>query len=246
MSVLPQELMRKISAKSHESSKQISSKDLPDQRFRDLMKVAPIDDKPKEKDVFSLIEEEEKDEDKVSDLLCALPPFFSPKASSSDQEQERAAALMAIASLTAQPLAQNPDLSTAAAPHISFSPSVEALFEKMASSMIMMCSSNETETTLFLDNPHFASSLFFGSKITIREFSTAPKAFNIEIASSPTAIAALEAGKQDLLAAFQNGNFNFSVHRIDSHVQQHEERPVLHRKESRDHDQRDRKGGREQ
>jgi hypothetical protein len=244
MSVLPQELMRKISAKSHESSEQTSANDLPDQRFGDLMKVASVDDRPKDKDLFSLIEEE--DDDEVNEPLCSAPyPTFLQTSCPSDQEPETAAVLMATSPLVAQPVPFDPGFSNVAtAPRVSISPGIEALFEKMASSMILMCSSNETETTLYLDNPHFASSVFFGSKITIREFSTAPKAFNIEIASSPAAIAALEAGKQDLLAAFQQGNFNFSVHRIDSHIQ--EERPVFHRKESRDHDHRERKGGREQ
>jgi hypothetical protein len=102
--------------------------------------------------------------------------------------------------------------------------------------MIVMSSSNEVETTLFLDNP---SSIFCGSRITIREFSTAPKVFNIEIASNAQTIATLDAARSDLLAAFQNGKFNFSVHRFDTEVQRSEERPIFHRRENSDRDQRE-------
>jgi hypothetical protein len=223
MSGLPQELMRKISAEAHESSEHVHSSTIPNRRFRELMKVTPVDDRPKGKGIFSLLEEESDSENK--------------------KEKEKAALIEA-------PCAPPTPFSTpvsvfSIAQHSSLSLDIEVLFEQMASSMIMMSSSGETETTLFLDNPHFASSLFFGSRITIREFSTAPRAFNIEIAAASAAIAVLETGKQDLLAAFQNGKFNFSVHRLDTHLQD-DDRPVLHRKENRDHDQQERKGGREQ
>lgn len=242
MSIIPQELLRKISAKCQESSKHISSSDVPNQRFRQLMRVTPTDDRPKEKGVFSLIEEEDEreDDDGAASALCAQPLFSPPPPSSSDQDEEGCAV---VAPYAPGSYLTSGFSSQGAAPYANFAMDIEALFERMASSMIMMCSSEETETTLFLDNP---SSVFFGSKITIREFSTAPKAFNIEIAAlSAAAIASLEAGKQDLLAAFQNGKFNFSVHRIDTHVQS-EDRPVLHRKDDSDHqDQQERQGGRE-
>ncbi len=113
-------------------------------------------------------------------------------------------------------------------------PEIEVLFEKMASAMIVMCSPGETETTIYLDN---------GTRVTIREFSTAPKAFNVEIASHHThALATIDAHKQELLSAFHEGNFNFSIHRFETQLQPSEDRPVLHRKE-RDDEQ---KGDREQ
>ncbi len=131
--------------------------------------------------------------------------------------------------------------SAVAGPSSILSAEMEALFEKMASSMIIMSSSGETETTLLLDNP---SSMFNGTKITIREFSTAPKAFNVEITSFSPAIQAIDASKNDLLSAFQNGKFNFSIHRFETHLK-HEERPVFHRKES-DQGSQEEKGGRDE
>jgi hypothetical protein len=112
--------------------------------------------------------------------------------------------------------------------------------------MLVMNASNDVETTLFLDNPHFASSALFGTQITIREFSTAPKAFNIEIISNPGGVALIDAGKNDLLNAFREGNFNFTVHRFDTHIEQTPDRPVFHRKEGGDQGQQDQRGGQKQ
>ncbi len=245
MSVSPQVLMRKLSAESRESSDPVSKSDHSDLRFRELMQVAAIDDKPKEKDFFSIVEEEEKKEESVNDGQFSLPVITLHQALTHPEDEENG--------LLSGPILNNPALQQtgyenlchrSVIPYVS-SMSIDSIFEKMASAMIVMCSSNETETTLFLDNPHFASSVFFGSKIIIREFSTAPKTFNIEIASTMAGIACLEAGRQDLFAAFQKGNFNFSIHRLDTHLQ-NEDRPAFHRKEDdAEGRQQDQQGGRQ-
>jgi hypothetical protein len=117
---------------------------------------------------------------------------------------------------------------------------IQALFEKMAGTMILLSSSLETETSVFLDAPQFASSPFYGSRITIKEFSTAPKAFNIEIATNPAALSLLQTHQAALMTSFQQGNFNFSIGRIDTEIQNND-RPLFHRKESisQDDDARD-------
>ncbi len=209
MSVLPQELLRKVSTKSQDASTPTS--DVPDdQRFRDLMKVEPIDDEPQDQGVFSLMEEED------NPLAEAPPPPLMPWLSQQTAE---------VGGVS----------KTALATEIQ----IAALFERMASAMLVMCSSQEMETTLYLDNLQFASSIFFGSSITIREFSTAPKAFNVEIAGSAAAMALLEASKPELIKSFQASRFNFSVHRIDTQIRA--DRPVLHRKE--EHDSQNQQGG---
>ena len=107
---------------------------------------------------------------------------------------------------------------------------VEALFEKMASSMIIMDLCQETQTTLVLDHPHLSGSVFFGTTITIKEFSTAPKAFNVEILSNPTAIATILQQQDHLLSLFAKGNFPFTIHRFDSGIQQETmETPLINR-----------------
>jgi len=191
------------------------AEEIPRKHFRELLRVLPADERPDKKNLFKLIEEKEEENERAEAPYSMPLPILSPS-----------------------------DLSSSIAVQNALSPQIEAIFEKMASMMIVMSSSGDVETTLFLDNPHFASSLFFGTQITIREFTTAPKAFNIEITSFSPAISAIESCKNALLSSFRNGNFNFSVHRFDTHIQ-NEERPVLHRKESGDRDNEGRKGGRE-
>ncbi len=115
---------------------------------------------------------------------------------------------------------------------------IEALFEKMASSMLILSSTRETETTLFLDSPQFANSPFYGTRVTIKEFTTAPKAFNIEIATSAIALAKIEAHKSALMTAFQQGNFGFSIGRLDTGLHD-PDRPLFHRKEAVSQDEED-------
>lgn len=95
---------------------------------------------------------------------------------------------------------------------------MENLFEQMTATMIILSFSHETETTFFLDSPKFATSALFGTRITIKEFSTAPKAFNIEIASNPQALQIFEVQKSALLAAFAQEHFTFSVNRLDTQL----------------------------
>lgn len=93
---------------------------------------------------------------------------------------------------------------------------VAALFEKMASTMIVMTSADVRETSLVLDGPQFSSSVFFGTRITIKEFSTAPRIFNIEIASQTATVHLLEAHKGILMSSFEGGKFAFTVNRLET------------------------------
>lgn len=214
MSTIPQEALQKIPSDIPELP---ATCELPDvDMFRELMHFTN--------------DEEEKDEPEILSPLSfiAPPPRFEEKK---DLEGLICAAVPFAARGT-EPLFSNPAAAVKVLP-----PEIEALFEKMASAMIVMCSPGETETTIILDN---------GTRITIHEFSTAPKAFNVEIAAHhPHALAVIDAHKQELLSAFHEGNFNFSIHRFETQLQQSEDRPVLHRKESGD-ESRDQKGGREQ
>ncbi len=218
MSFLSQDLLKKISVNSHRSHDQTSKKDVRKKDFRELLETKPVAEHAPNKDFFSMVTEDEESECK--------DPMFSSSA-------------LAIQAATSMDSGQANAVTSVA---IALSADVEAAFEKMASCMIVMSSSHEIETTLFLDNPHFASSSLFGTTITIREFSTAPKAFNVEIVSNPSAIAIIEASKNDLLSAFRNGNFNFSIHRFDTHFEGSEGRPLFHRKESMDQEK-DQSGG---
>lgn len=138
-----------------------------------------------------------------------------------DQRPEEAdEASSSVYSLLSQPI---PDLSIqtpciAAALPVSDCTEVAALFEKMASTMLIMDSAGERETTLVLNSDQFATSALFGTRITIKEFSTAPKVFNIEIAADAAGLNLLTTHKDALLAAFENHKLPFSVHRLDTEL----------------------------
>lgn len=203
-------------AQDHRTSRHAPSHD----KFKKIMRESPA----------SRHKKEENKKKSYSSKEDAPSPFSSEK--------------LGYAALTAASFATscNAEISACAATASSqqLSAEIQALFEKMAGTMILLSSSLETETSVFLDAPQFASSPFYGSRITIKEFSTAPKAFNIEIASNPAAVSLLQTHQAALLTSFQQGNFNFSIGRIDTEIQS-SDRPLFHRKEplSQDDDARD-------
>lgn len=93
---------------------------------------------------------------------------------------------------------------------------VAALFERMVGVMTVMNTTGVTQTTINLDNPRFEGSAFYGAQIIISEFSTAPKAYNIQLLGNQRAVDLFTANAQELVAAFQAGNYTFKVNRIDT------------------------------
>lgn len=198
----------KTSSLQQKSMDPPSSKTKPKESFEKCMKVEAVDEEPKYQDLFSLIEQEEE-----------------------KKELEKEEALSEAIALMPQPLAPPPAVTSITAQRIQADiTAIEmgVLFEKMAASMILLHNSGEMETTLFLDNPN---SLFYGTEITIREFSTAPKIFNVEIASSPTALQVIESHRAELLKNFSQRHFDFSIHRLDTLTQHLDKRPFFHRKD---------------
>ena len=111
---------------------------------------------------------------------------------------------------------------------------ISQLFDRMAGVMTVMELSGTKTTELTLLGEEFASSVFYGARITITEYSTAPKAFNVQLSANPEAVALFQGNMPNLLANFANGNYAFHVHRLETHV---EERPLFKRKESFGNDQ---------
>jgi hypothetical protein len=108
-------------------------------------------------------------------------------------------------------------------------PQVMEIFDRMVGVMTVMSMSGMTETVITLNAPQFASSVFFGSQIIIQEFSTAPQAFNIQLNGTPQAVTLFQDNVNDLLAAFQAGNYNFRINRLETGYLT--ERPLFKRKE---------------
>jgi hypothetical protein len=137
----------------------------------------------------------------------------------------------------AQQPPQTPPASTALGPHF-IAPAPEtapgymqlkaeafALFERMVSQIFVMQTNGMKETTLHLDTPNFASSMFAGAQIIIREFSTAPLAYNIEFLGSPQSALYFDQNIAGLRAAFASEKRNFTVNRIESRIQKSEKTP---------------------
>jgi hypothetical protein len=122
-----------------------------------------------------------------------------------------------------------PGAPEALPPYATMHPQVMEIFDRMVGVMTVMSMSGMTETVISLNTPQFASSVFFGTQIIIREFSTAPQAFNIQLNGTPQALALFQGNADDLMAAFQAGNYNFRVHRLETGLLS--ERPLFKRKE---------------
>ena len=119
--------------------------------------------------------------------------------------------------------------ATAPAAYTYLHPHVLDLYERMVGVITVMSDAGITQTTVTLSNPEYAKSAFFGAQIIITEYSTAQKAFNVQIVASPQGVALFNANVDDLMAAFQNGKYNFKINRIEATLET--EKPLFHRKE---------------
>jgi hypothetical protein len=102
------------------------------------------------------------------------------------------------------------------APYLRLSMEMREIFERMVGVMTIMAKEGMKQTSIVLSSPHFANSLLFGSEIVITEYAIAPKAFNIEFFGNPQAVTLMGRNIEELLAAFQAGNYTFKVNRIEA------------------------------
>jgi hypothetical protein len=170
----------------------------------------------------------EEDSAIVGESLPLTPPPPDFKEKHPKKGEETASGIEGIAPQAPAfvPLAETPPSTVP--PYFHMTPAVFELFEKMSGVMTVMTTTDVSETVITLNNPDYASSPFFGTQITISEYSTAPKQFNIELAGSPEAVAIFQENVDDLMAAFQGGNYNFKVNRFETRVGL----PLVRRKES--------------
>ncbi len=225
MSITSPHSLRRTSSESRRTEDQAASKKVPEKDFKELLKAEQIAEESRGENFFEILSEKKKDEETSSETALARAALHAgPHLAALSSSDSASCQCIAASQITA------------------LSSDLEALFEKMASQMIVMTTSYETSTTFFLEGPQFASSTLLGTQIIIREFSTSPKAFNVEIISSPQAAAAIDASKNSFFSQLEKGNFNFTVHRLDTYVQHEEGRPVLHRKEEGNEEQKEQRG----
>jgi len=119
---------------------------------------------------------------------------------------------------------------TQSAPYLS--PQIIPLFFQMVGTIyVMTAPPGISRTEIVLNSPSFANSKFFGAKISIEKYATAPDSLNIRLTGSDEAVKAFNQNIPNLYAAFQNGNFSFRIGRLS--VEYSIEKPIFHRKDRR-------------
>jgi hypothetical protein len=171
--------------------------------------------------------------------LFSLEVSRASKAQAEDVKENKISAIEENALLAAnqsgamQPIQADPALTQAVAGAQAVSPvdlQIQELFEKMCGVMSIMSTSGISETTISLTSPQYASSIFYGAQIIITEYSTAPRAFNIQFVAQSQAVALFHRNMKDLMTAFAGSDHAFQVNRIETGYIE-PDKPLFHRKE---------------
>jgi hypothetical protein len=192
---------------------------------------------PLEQAPAEMLEEElaPLDEEPALEEKGPLPPDELPKKEEKKEEPPLPLETIAPDLSIAQPHLDSS--SPIGSSYLSLPPQILDIFERMAGVMTVMTASGISETTIHLNAESFASSVFYGSQIIIKEYSTAPKEFNIQFNTTERAAPIFQAHVDDLLAAFQGGKYAFRVRRCETALLERE--PFLFKRKEKTGD----KGG---
>ncbi len=164
----------------------------------------------------------------------APPPIQEPETEWGGKKrgQKEKEEPMQIESPTMTPL---PDFyfpmanAAAAAARPYLGPEALSIYFHMVGTITAMVSpKGDSRTEFVLNAPSFADSKFYGATISIERFATAPYQLNILLTGSNEAVNAFNQNIPNLYAAFQNGNFSFTINRIEVSYA----KPLFRRKES--------------
>jgi len=113
---------------------------------------------------------------------------------------------------------------------VGLTPEVTPVIEHMVGQILVMSTKEGImQTEILLNNPEMENSVFYGSKIVLEKYSTAPDSFNIRLTGTPEAVTIFNGNIDILMESFNRGNFNFRIGRIEA---THEAgRPLFRRKE---------------
>lgn len=174
------------------------------------------------------IAEEKEEEKTVAKKMPSQPRAFSqPKKADEKKAHTPKEPVLPSAQTSPGPFFLPPPAPVAPG-YASMKPEVFQLFERMVMAITVMHESGATETTIHLNSPDFT--IFAGAQIVIREYSTAPRAYNVEFLGNAQNTALFSASAQDLVAGINTANYNFKINRIESSLLS-SERPLFHRKE---------------
>lgn len=112
---------------------------------------------------------------------------------------------------------------------VYLNPEIVPLFEQMVGQMVIMSTQEGImQTEVELTSDLFQGSVFYGSKITLEKYATAPDSFNIQLTGSPEAVAIFNGNLASLMESFRS-DLNFRIGKIEA---AHETtRPLFRRKE---------------
>jgi hypothetical protein len=169
--------------------------------FRSHLKVSSIREDDTKDNLLTLVTKLETEEKNAS----------SCEETDSEENSLGIAALQPLAPVA--PIASGSTMQTQSVKALSGE--LLALFESMASEITIMDANGVTETTITYASKEPHTSPFHNTQITVNEFRTAPKAFNIQIDTSPQALAILQKNLPNLTAAFETGKYCFKINRLD-------------------------------
>lgn len=92
------------------------------------------------------------------------------------------------------------------------------IIDKLCSEMIVMDAESCVTTTFVLETEAFQNSPFYKATVTIEEYSTAPKVFNVSITAQESAINLLESQMAGFFELLETRNFSFAIHKIDTYL----------------------------
>ncbi|HEV3269958.1 MAG TPA: hypothetical protein VGZ69_04835 [Candidatus Rhabdochlamydia sp.] len=212
------------------SEKEMQKKSIEEISVEKKVEEKQIEEKSiKKKEIISAKPTPEEPPPKTS-----FPKHTPPTLKSKERKKEEApTSFEPLANIQPnQPSYQPPVLPTGSA---FTSNQINQLFDRIAGVMTVMELSGTTTTELTLSGEEFASSVFYGARITITEHTkTAPKSFNVQLSANPQAVTLFEKNMPNLLANFASGNYAFRIHRLETNI---EERPLFKRKGSFGNDQ---------
>ena len=211
------------------SEKEMQKKSIEEPSIEKKLKEQQIEEKSiKKEEIISAKPTPEEPPPKTSPLKHTPPNLKSKEK----KKEETPTSFEPLANIQPNQPSYQPSVLPTGSAFTSYQ--ISQLFDRMAGVMTVMELSGTTTTELTLLGEEFASSVFYGARITITEYSTAPKAFNVQLSANPEAVALFQGNMPNLLANFASGNYAFRIHRLETNV---EERPLFKRKESFGNDQ---------
>lgn len=97
-------------------------------------------------------------------------------------------------------------------------PDVLDIFERLVGAMILLNETGIRETTIIIASSKDKPSIFDGAQIKIKEYSTAPKQFNIELSGTSKAVDLFQNNMQNLKAALDDVPYAFKVNRLETSI----------------------------